>query len=62
MNIRQIDRYKPTKWHDEMAQRISLGFQCPECYGIRIELMPRQPHDPHRCQCQECGCQWLTSQ
>lgn len=38
--------------------RVSLGLQCPECYGVHIKLQPRQPHDPYRFQCEECGCQW----
>lgn len=39
-------------------ERIKLGFQCPECHGVRVTPQPRQPHDPHRYQCEECGCQW----
>ena len=46
------------KWQVDLKERIDLGFQCPECYGVRIELLPRQPHDFHKYQCQECGCEW----
>jgi predicted RNA-binding Zn-ribbon protein involved in translation (DUF1610 family) len=40
------------------ATRVKLGFQCPECSAVRINCLPRQPHDPYLYQCQECGCQW----
>jgi hypothetical protein len=42
----------------ELRERIALGFQCQDCYGVRVTLQPRQPHDPHRYLCEECGCQW----
>jgi hypothetical protein len=42
----------------DMKARITLGWQCPECAGVRINTEPHQPHDPYRFQCQECGCQW----
>lgn len=48
----------PTRGQAETAERVSLGWQCPECYGVRVTMQPRQPHDPHRYQCDECGCQW----
>jgi hypothetical protein len=42
----------------ETTRRIDLGLQCPECYGVQIELQPRQPHDRYQFQCRECGCRW----
>jgi predicted RNA-binding Zn-ribbon protein involved in translation (DUF1610 family) len=39
--------------------RAMHGWQCPECYGVRvIPQGQRQPHDPYRYVCDECGCQW----
>lgn len=53
--------YQTPRWQNDQAERVRLGFQCPECYGVRIEFMPRLPHDPVKAQCHECGCQWRTS-
>jgi hypothetical protein len=53
--------YKQPRWQDETRDRIDLGWQCPECFGVNITSEPRQPHDPHHYQCQECGCQWSRS-
>ena len=49
---------KTTVEQDETKARAARGWQCPECYGVRVEHQPRQPHDRHSYQCQECGCQW----
>lgn len=38
--------------------RIDLGMQCPECYGVNIATAPRQPHERHEHQCNDCGCMW----
>jgi hypothetical protein len=51
--------YQRSRIQVETAQRIDLGLQCPECFGVRTQLQPRQPHDRHCYQCQECGCEWL---
>jgi len=42
----------------ETAQRVNFGIQCPECFGVWVSPRPRQPHDPYRYQCDDCGCQW----
>lgn len=42
----------------ETQLRIGLGWQCTECYGVRITTLPRQPHDDYRYCCEECGVQW----
>ena len=44
----------------ETAQRVNFGIQCPECFGVWVSPRPRQPHDPYRYQCDECGCQWSS--
>ena len=44
----------------EERARMRLGMQCPECHGVHVESLPRQPHDPRRFQCLECGCQWRS--
>lgn len=47
---------------DEMFRRhADLGWQCPECYGVRIETFQsdKYPGAFKSWQCQECGCQWL---
>jgi hypothetical protein len=43
-----------------MEQRIALGWQCPECYGVRIATRPHRPHEPYRFMCDECGAQWSS--
>lgn len=43
----------------ECAKRVLLGWQCPECYGIRINVrQPRFDPSPIGWLCEECGCQW----
>jgi hypothetical protein len=39
-------------------RRINAGWQCPECYGVRIALRDRQPHELQGFLCEECGCHW----
>ncbi len=46
---------------DMTERHVSLGWQCPECYGVRITTLSRRPHDPHRFLCQECGAQWTRT-
>jgi hypothetical protein len=53
--------YPRSKTQDETAERISLGLQCPECFGVQITMSPRGPHDPYQHQCEECRCIWSTS-
>ena len=53
--------YQRQPWEYSAAERARLGFQCPECHGVRVGLLPRQPHDLHHYKCQECGCQWSGS-
>lgn len=43
---------------DAERVRIKAGWQCPECYGVRIVLRERQQHEPQGFQCEECGCNW----
>ena len=43
---------------DQLRERINLGMQCPECYGVRTALLPHDPHTPYVFQCAECGNQW----
>jgi Zn ribbon nucleic-acid-binding protein len=41
------------------AERVSLGLQCPECFGVRIET--RRTYASDHVQgftCTECGCQF----
>jgi len=46
---------------DQTKLRIKHAIQCPECFGVwLITVLPRQPHDPKRFQCEECGCIWRT--
>jgi ribosomal protein L37AE/L43A len=33
--------------------RIVKGFQCPECFGVRVEVRSRIAFA-----CRECGAQW----
>jgi hypothetical protein len=44
----------------EEQQRIRAGWQCPECYGARIQARtsPFQPNNGFLCV--ECGCQWSS--
>jgi len=46
------------KVRDQTAERVKLGLQCPECFSVKITLLPRWLHDPYRYQCEECGCEY----
>lgn len=36
--------------------RVALGWQCPECFGVRVK--PDSKPFSHAYECQECGCHW----
>lgn len=39
----------------EERTRITAGWQCPECFGVRIETREERKD---AFLCVECGCQW----
>jgi hypothetical protein len=42
----------------EERRRINAGFQCPECWGARIETRYSHFQQDDRFCCLECGCIW----
>jgi transposase len=44
-----------------IRHRASLGWQCPECFGVQVECQENRftgRRSDDRFTCQECGCQW----
>jgi hypothetical protein len=37
--------------------RVTMGIQCPECSGVRVDCSDCGP-SPRKYLCEECGCQW----
>ena len=46
----------------EQKARVNLGWQCPECSGVRVETFEsvRFIGAFKSFQCQDCGCQWRS--
>lgn len=46
---------------EQERRHFAMGWQCPECYGVRVKITKdrfdaRARYD--RFTCEECGCQW----
>lgn len=62
-----MDHHSPHSKHERPQghsgaekARINAGWQCPECFGVRIKTFQSDRYPGHfvSWQCEECGCQW----